>query len=228
MTDSWYLLQSGLTDPATNMATDEALLTSAPVIAHPVLRLYGWAEAAATFGYSQKYSDLEKITMLRPLVRRPTGGGLVPHDRDWTYSVAVPPNHSWYDLKATESYERIHLWIRDAFARMNVEMTLAPCCQKDIPGQCFIGYEKFDVLWHGRKVAGAAQRRTKDGLLIQGSVQPPPIGLKRIDWEQAMCAIAAEQFGAVWSSLPETAPFKALVTSLRDEKYSRLEFNAKR
>ena len=45
-------------------------------------------------------------------------------------------------------------------------------CYIRFAGPCFAGYEKFDVLWHGKKIAGAAQRRNKLGLLIQGSVQP--------------------------------------------------------
>ena len=75
----------------------------------------------------------------------------------------------------------------DAFASLNVPTTLAPSSQKEIPGQCFVGAEKFDVLWHGRKIAGAAQRRTRTGLLIQGSIQPPPIPLVRENWQSA-CA----------------------------------------
>ena len=228
MSEPWLLFQCELGAPAFNMAVDEALLESAPQIAKPVLRFYGWTEPAATFGYSQKFSDVEKVTMLRPLIRRPTGGGLVPHDRDWTYSLAVPPDHSWYELKATESYERIHLWIRDAFAKIGVETMLSPCCQKDIPGQCFIGAEKFDVLWHGRKIAGAAQRRTKDGLLIQGSVQPPPIGLKRTQWEQGMTAIGLEQFGVQWQDFQTDPTFQKKVQQLTEEKYARKEFNEKR
>ncbi len=207
---------------------DEALLESAAELGSPVLRLYGWTEPAATFGYSQRYSELERVTMLRPLIRRPTGGGLVPHDRDWTYSLAFPPGHSWYQLKAIESYEKVHLWIRDAFAKINVETMLSPCCQKDIPGQCFIGAEKFDVLWHGRKIAGAAQRRTKDGLLIQGSIQPPPIGLKRGDWERGMIEVATEQFGVRWTPFILACNFEQKVSQLTTDKYARPDFNMKR
>ena len=75
----WYRLHSGLCHPAFNMALDEALLNLMPRLQRPVLRFYGWTEPAASFGYFQKYADVERATLLRPLVRRPTGGGIVQH-----------------------------------------------------------------------------------------------------------------------------------------------------
>src|SRR5438132_1073354 len=183
---NWLILNSGKGDAAFNMALDETLLENAARAGKPVLRFYGWTEPAASFGYFQKFSDVERATLLRPLVRRPTGGGIVPHDADWTYSLAFPTNHGWYSLKATESYQRVHEWIQRAFAKLTVATELAPCCKKTLPGQCFVGHEKSDLLWRGKKIAGAAQRRTREGLLIQGSVQPPPISLERVDWESAM------------------------------------------
>src|SRR5438094_10079661 len=99
----WLLLQSDPGEHAFNMALDEALLESAAQIAKPVLRFYSWKEPAASFGYFQKFSDVEKLTHLRPLVRRPTAGGIVPHDRDWTYSLIFPPGDPWYELSARES-----------------------------------------------------------------------------------------------------------------------------
>ena len=73
----WYLLASGAGDCAFNMALDEALLQAAPRQGQAVLRFYGWTEPAASFGYFQKYAEIERLTQLCPLVRRPTGGGLV-------------------------------------------------------------------------------------------------------------------------------------------------------
>ena len=210
------------------MALDEALMEAAPKIGKPVLRFYGWTEPAASFGYSQKYTEIERITPLRPLVRRPTGGGLVPHDADWTYSLAFPVGHFWYQLKAVESYQRVHEWIRDAFTKIGVTSNLAPCSQKEILGQCFIGAEKSDVLWRGRKIAGAAQRRTQQGLLIQGSVQPPPGTKDRAAWQAAMLQVAAEQFGVSWSPLQLEAPLSELVDKLLREKYSQAAFNQSR
>jgi lipoate-protein ligase A len=224
MNQNWYLLQQGKELAAYNMALDEALLQLAPVLGRPVLRFYGWEEAAATFGYAQKYSEIERLTLLRPLVRRPTGGGLVPHDADWTYSAIFPAGHFWYGLKAVESYERVHQWVHDAFARMNIATALASVAQKEIPGQCFIGSEKFDVLWAGRKIAGAAQRRTRTGLLIQGSVQPPPLSLSRENWQAAMCAVEDRQ----WTPLEITAPLETLARNLQETKYSQASYNQKR
>jgi lipoate-protein ligase A len=224
----WYLLQQGRQPAAYNMALDEALLESAPELDRPVLRFYGWLESAASFGYAQKYAEIKRWTMLRPLVRRPTGGGLVPHDADWTYSVAFPPRHPWYRLKAVESYRRVHEWIRDAFAHVKISATLAPLSQKEIPGQCFVGMEKFDVVWHGRKIAGAAQRRTRTGLLIQGSIRPPPIHLVRENWQAAMCEVARRQWGVEWNALEATGKLAEMTNSLQAAKYSQAAYNQKR
>src|SRR5882724_11787136 len=183
---NFLVLNSGKCNAAFNMALDEALLENAAQTGKPVLRFYGWMEPAATFGYFQKFSEVERATHLRPLIRRPTGGGIVPHDADWTYSFIAPPNHEWHLLKAIESYRRMHEWIQSAFAKLKIETELATCCKKSLPGQCFVGHEKFDLLWRGKKIAGAAQRRNKSGLLIQGSVQPPPGSPARMNWEKAM------------------------------------------
>ena len=82
------------------------------------------------------------------------------------------------------------------------------------------------MLWRGRKVAGAAQRRTKAGLLIQGSVQPPALGLRRADWQQAMLAAA----GAGWRELTpaEIECLLGRAAVLAAEKYSQDAFNRKR
>lgn len=186
MQPNWYRLHSGRGAPAFNMALDEALLHSAREIGEPILRFYGWTEAAASFGYFQRLAEVEPATLLRPLVRRPTGGGIVPHDLDWTYSVVIPAGHEWHRLKADRSYRQMHQWIRAAFQKMGVATELALDSRHPAPGQCFAGHEVHDVLWQERKIAGAAQRRTRNGLLIQGSVQPPLLKLDCNAWQQAM------------------------------------------
>ena len=222
--ETWFLLESGPGGCAENMALDEALLESGPQRGQPVLRFYGWTEPAASFGYFQRIADIERATVLRPLVRRPTGGGLVPHDADWTYSLVFPPGHPWYGLKAVESYERVHQWMQAAFARLGVATELAPCCRRDIPGQCFAGHEKSDLLWRGRKIAGAAQRRAKSGLLIQGSVQPPLPDLARAGWEQAV----RDASGVRWEPLVGGEALGRRGLELAATKYALPSYNRRR
>jgi lipoyl(octanoyl) transferase len=224
---SWLFINSGKCDAAFNMALDEALLENVSRLGKPVLRFYGWTEPAATFGYFQKFSEVERAMHLRPLIRRPTGGGIVPHDADWTYSFVVPPNHEWYSLKAIESYRRIHEWIQSAFAKLKIETELTSSCKKSAPGQCFVGHEKFDLLWHGKKIAGAAQRRNKSGLLIQGSVQPP-IKIPRADFENAMCEVARGKFRSEWTEFLPDATLRGQASELGCQKYSQNNYNQKR
>ncbi|HKS38059.1 MAG TPA: lipoate--protein ligase family protein, partial [Verrucomicrobiae bacterium] len=211
MLETWLLLNSGPGAADFNMAFDEALLEASAQRGKPVLRFYGWKERAASFGYFQKYEEIARLTLLRPLVRRPTGGGLVPHDADWTYSLVFPPDHGWHALRATESYRRVHECIRAAFAKLNVPAELSPGRRKELPGQCFAGAEQFDLLWNGKKIAGAAQRRNRHGLLIQGSVQPPPIKVAKADWQKAMCDAACERWKARWFPLEIETPLNQRV-----------------
>lgn len=223
----WIYLSSGAGEPAFNMALDEALLEAVARFGRPVLRFYGWGQPAASFGYFQKFEEVRQLTPLRPLIRRPTGGGIVPHDADWTYSLAFPPKHLWYGFPARESYRRIHLWIQLAFATLDLETALAPVSVKSQPGQCFVGHEESDLLWGGRKIAGAAQRRRKDGLLIQGSVQPPVSALDRSAWEQAMLKVGSSVQGAEWSAFQDALLTQRAI-DLAQNKYSQPSHNQRR
>lgn len=224
----WFLLQTGRGEAAWNMAVDEMLLEFAGALGAPVLRLYGWEQEAATFGYFQKYQDVAGWTKLRPLVRRPTGGGLVPHDRDWTYTVAAPPGHEWHQLRAEQSYQRVHDWVRRAFEAVAQKTELAECCVQEGPGRCFAGAEKFDLLWQGQKIAGAAQRRNRHGLLIQGSVQNQPPGAARGPWEAGMLRSASDAWGAEWEELKLRSEMLERAEELRARKYGQAEYNERR
>ncbi len=225
--ETWGLLRSGAGEPAWNMALDEALLEAAPRLGRPVLRFYSWTVPAATFGYFQRYAEVERLTPLRPLIRRPTGGGVVPHDGDWTYTLVFPPEHGWYRLRARASYERLHRWVRAAFAELGLAAELTEVAAAGPPTHCFQRAEQFDVLLGGAKIAGAAQRRTRHGLLIQGSVQPPP-GVWRTGWEEALCRLATEHWSVRWErfALPEEVLQRA--RTLTEMRYHSATHNRRR
>ena len=228
MKETWFHFDSGPGEPAFNMALDEALMQSVATLGSPVLRFYGWTKPAATFGYFQKFADIEAATQLRPLIRRPTGGGLVPHANDWTYSLIVPPGHAWYELRAEESYAQMHRWLQAGFAKVGLPTELAACCKRELPGQCFAGYEKHDLLYCGRKLAGAAQRRNKFGLLIQGSIQLPPPGIAQSRFLEELVEAGCELLGSAATALVPGQELIQLAERLANERYARDAHNRRR
>lgn len=220
---SWFFLDTGKGEPAWNMAVDEALLLAVAKIGKPVLRFYGWTEPAATFGYFQHHADIAAWTPLRPLIRRPTGGGLVPHDADWTYSVIIPPSHPWYELRAVESYLQLHRWVTAALRAANISAELALSARKEIPGQCFAGAEQYDVLVGGRKVAGAAQRRAREGLLIQGSIQALPKEADGALWQEKMLANPV-----IWERFAISDEVRLCAEELTKSRYRQRAYNERR
>jgi lipoate-protein ligase A len=86
----------------------------------------------------------------------------------------------------------------------------------------------LDLLWRGKKIAGAAQRRRRDGLLIQGSVQPPAVAVARADWEQAMCRVAKTEYGVIWDELYPDPDMTKRMEELARERYALAAYNCRR
>jgi lipoate-protein ligase A len=165
---------------ATNMAIDEALLETAVV---PAIRFYRWRSPALSFGYFGKFSDVAIYAAERDLVRRWTGGGIVFHGDDLTYSIVIPATDAAFDESSIVIYEKIHRAFADVLKGIGESVVVAGGVD---PGgfsaatraavtasgyNCFANPVRADVMMDGRKIAGAAQRRTRRGLLQQGSIQ---------------------------------------------------------
>ncbi|MES2308782.1 MAG: biotin/lipoate A/B protein ligase family protein [Verrucomicrobiota bacterium] len=160
----WRLIRSGMGSPAWNMAVDESLLRLSKA---PLLRLYEWDRSAVSIGYFQSTSV---VPAGREFVRRYTGGGLVDHLADVTYTVILPKGDPILALSTTESYRQIHEAVAKSLQFLKVEAILAPCCDPEEKDACFQRAVKYDVVLGNEKLAGAAQRRTREGMLQQGSV----------------------------------------------------------
>lgn len=155
-------------DAAMNMAIDEALLESN---SEPVLRFYSWLRPSLSFGYFGKFAEVASASGARDLVRRWTGGGSVPHGDDLTYSLVTPATHRVFARGPVAIYAALHAGIRDALLVEGVEAELAAAAPPKISDACFANPVRDDLMLRGRKVAGAAQRRTRAGFLQQGSIQ---------------------------------------------------------
>ncbi len=183
---------------AENMALDFLLLQRYPAPAAPRFRHYEWRRPAFTFGYSQKIGFVRANLPAGEtfdLCRRPTGGGIVDHRHDWTYTLVLPRGHALYDERAAQSYRIVHECLATALAALGqpaaVKMVCEPCeSDRAVPsvalakeGVCFQRAELYDVVntATGAKIAGAAQKRNKHGLLFQGSIEKSAVG--PVDWD---------------------------------------------
>jgi len=162
----WRLLIHGADSPARNMAVDEALLRN---VGMPVLRIYEWNVPAVSLGYFQPSA----LAGGRPFVRRYTGGGLVDHAHDVTYTIVLPRAHPWMEMSAPESYCHIHRGVQAALQACGIVSELTPAAHDVESDACFAKPVKFDIVAPTGKLSGAAQRRTREGLLHQGSILLP-------------------------------------------------------
>jgi lipoyl(octanoyl) transferase len=159
---------------AMNMAIDEALFEYAT---DPVIRFYCWQSPALSFGYFGRFADVASYAGERDLVRRWTGGGIVFHGTDLTYSIVIPPRNAVFTESSMSIYEKIHRALCDVLVEAGHAALLGTETGINNPGyNCFANPVRADVLIDGRKIAGAAQRRTRRGLLQQGSIQGVAIG----------------------------------------------------
>ncbi len=194
---------------ALNMAIDEVLLRAAR---EPVLRVYRWTRPAISFGYFEKFSALSAGGHDREMVRRWTGGGVVAHGADVTYTVIVPAGHAFARFPASASYREIHGAIAVALRAGGIETSLADSAAPKISTGCFENPAEADVLVAERKIAGAAQRRTRWGLLHQGSIQGIAIAA---DFQSRLARVFSDRLAQRELSGAELAEAKTLAA----EKY---------
>lgn len=201
-------------DGPENMAIDEWLLRTA---AAPVLRSYRWQAGWGSFGYFVKPEEARAADPGRRWVRRWTGGGMVDHGHDWTYTLAVPRGERLVEEKGAESYRTIHEALAEALGNVGVAVKLAAGGEAARGGECFVKPVVFDLVDEtGRKLAGAGQRRTREGLLHQGSVALKEI---RAGMAEAFAEALARRCGWGWrAEVMEVDP--AAVAALVERRYA--------
>jgi lipoate-protein ligase A len=151
-----------------NMALDEVLLDECR---EPLLRIYRWERPAVSFGYFGKYAPVAAAWPGREIVRRMTGGGVVQHGLDLTYSLIVPEGQPFAARSPRDVYRTVHETIGTLLDSGGETAALASAATSGGTGVCFESPAEFDLVAHGKKIAGAALRRTRHGLLLQGSIQ---------------------------------------------------------
>ena len=158
-----------------NMRLDKALFDGFKPSELPILRVYEW-EASFTYGISQNMESLKNDAHLTSYgdnhAQRMTGGGILFHGNDISYSLVIPTSFV-KGLSVKESYERICGFLMEFYKSLG----LHPVYAKDVEDvnlskshYCQEGYEPYDILVGGKKVGGNAQRRSKEAIFQHGSI----------------------------------------------------------
>lgn len=184
---------TGVASAAENMALDASYLATLGERQRPLLHAYSWDGACATYGYfcdPAVWLDLTAAAATQlQLARRPTGGGITWHVDDLAFSFLLPRCHPCFQTSTLANYHFVNTAVAAAIARWQATrqaswhgsampamaaMALQPSDAHALSDGCrhfcMARPTRYDVVVDGRKVGGAAQRRTAAGYLHQGSI----------------------------------------------------------
>ena len=178
---SWRLIDTGSLPGPLNMAIDEALLRSFnPTTSLPILRLYGWSPPALSLGRFQAADQVLNLERCREddvaVVRRITGGGVIYHADELTYSIVCAPGQIPPAASVKDSFRVLTGFLLDFYRRLGLDAVYAQDAAPkgtrlgERTAFCFAGRESFDILANGCKIGGNAQRRLKGLIFQHGSI----------------------------------------------------------
>ncbi|MFA5143309.1 MAG: lipoate--protein ligase family protein [Candidatus Omnitrophota bacterium] len=206
---TFRLIRSRPSGASCNMALDERIFSRYLDEGIPVFRVYGWKRPALTYGISQKPDDsLDGPRLARDgieVVKRITGGGILFHDNEITYSFVCSKADVGEPAGTLVSYREICAFLIRFYDLIGLKASFAlesgdfrnRCAPHEL---CSAAHEKYDIVINGKKIGGNAQKRKRQVVFQHGSI---PIG---IDWNLARRYIR---------TLPEDV--SAGVTTLREE-----------
>ncbi len=179
----WNYIDSGPNLGVYNMAVDEELLARAQAGAdRPVLRLYVWQPPAVSLGRFQKSETAVNAEACKRLgfdiVRRITGGRAVLHDKELTYSIIARTDNPLFTSTMLGTYKVIADGLLAGLRNLGIPAELVARGSRHAErvdknardAACFSSPSWYELLVHGRKIVGSAQRRVSGAFLQHGSI----------------------------------------------------------
>lgn len=176
----WHLIDSGYLPADEIMAKDVYLLQQLESDQQPKLHFYNWLGNSLTYGYFAKPENFLNLSAIEyygiKMARRPTGGGIIFHQTDLAFSVLIPASHPEFSINALDNYCFINQKVSQAIShfshqQVNAGLWIPKCSSGECSSQfCMSKPTQYDLMVEGKKVGGAAQRKTKWGFLHQGSL----------------------------------------------------------
>lgn len=180
------IIDTGIGSAFANMNFDACLLRELGHTKRALLHLYEWEKPTASHGYFVDPYKFLRSDFSYELIRRPTGGGVIFHFTDLTFSVLLPSSHPKFSTNTLENYSFINQQIIKAIQQFQPE--LRPTLLSSVPAPlgaeghfCMAQPTRFDVMIGKRKVSGGALRRNRDGYLHQGSICLTLVSKKELD-----------------------------------------------
>ena len=178
--NKWRLIIDGPQNAFMNMAVDEAIFTRTREEHYrPTIRFSQWERPSISYGYAVKAEKELNIHYCQEqdiqIVRRITGGGVVFHQCDITFSIIFPEDIVPDTGSVLGSYKFINqifilglqnFGIRGGFYEMD-QKTPTETGGENV---CFLKPTQFDIIYEGKKLVGNAQRRKKGYILNHGSI----------------------------------------------------------
>ena len=213
------------------MAADEALCEARP--APYILRFYNWKEPGVTFGYSQRRRQVQEALDasgrgITAVTRRPTGGGIVFHETDLTFSFIFPSPGVLFEPGKT--YERLHRSINGEYDRLGVTFDLLNEKTRDYAVNdpvmnCFAKPVDKDILYNGKKVLGGALRKFGEHMLYQASFQAPDARQNAALHRNAVIKALGAEFSLEWEAAAMPADAAGKAAAIAGAKYRTAAWN---
>lgn len=212
------------------MAADEIMCNTLP--ANFILRFYNWTETSITFGYSQRYAIVIEFIgaekqKIKSIVRRPTGGGIVFHKTDLTFSFIF---YSPGIFNPAKTYRCLHDSISREYLKsgFNLELLDGKNCNYNINNpvmDCFSKPVPMDILYNGKKVFGGALRKFDNYILYQASVQFENARNNSAFHSQIIANALSKEFEINWTSVDISQTQLEKIKELALLKYKTIEWN---
>ncbi len=231
MNASFRLILDGAYPASLNMAIDEVLMESQKSPKSlPTLRFYSWSEPCYSLGYFQDVDSVARTfgpaAKRMTIVRRLTGGGLVKHGEDLTFSLTFKNPNPYLPKDAKTSYFKINEALAAGLRKYFPTISLADC--KTVPSGrggvsrvCFESPSCYDLLLEGKKVVGSSQRRQEGALLHQATIF---IREKKEKLIEAVREGFESQWGIRFVSLPLADKEILLAKKREEERYHSPEW----
>lgn len=189
MSARWRWLESASASGAMQMAVDVALMEHARRTGESTLRVYEWSRPTLSFGRNEPTRDRFNSESLAAagydFVRRPTGGRVLLHNGDVTYSVTAPAG-AVDPVRA--AYARINELLADALRLIGVLSAPATVTARERrPGRdaCFAAPSNGELVVADRKLVASAQRQEDGAMLQHGSIL-------MVDHQSTLAALARD------------------------------------